>query len=574
MDAIVAVYSDWGIGESGTQPVVLKADRAHFREKTAGAAVIVGRRTMEDFPGGRPLKGRHNIVVTRQSITIEGAQIAHSTEEALSLAARYEKCYVIGGASVFSQFFPYLDRVELTKIELAPPSDSYFPDLDADPDWVCVEEGPRQEEAGLGYRFCTYERKDRKKKRMEEKLREYARLLVEIGVNVQRGQTLVISSPVDCAPFTRLCVESAYAVGAREVVVRWGDDAIARERYLHAADELFDSVPEWHKVMMNGLSEQGAAFLSIIGNDPEAFLGVDPDRLLRTRRATGRELAPFRSRLMSNRNAWSIGAIPVPSWARKVFPDCAEDEAMDRLWEAIFRSVRISGRGDAVERWHEHVETLRARLDKLNAWHFEKLHYRSGLGTDLTIRLPKEHLWAGGSSETAEGQRFIANMPTEEIFTAPLRDGIDGVVCAAMPLVHDGNVIEGIRFTVRDGRIVEAHADRGEEILRSAISVDEGASRFGEVALVPYDSPIRNQEILFYDTLFDENAACHLAFGDAYPECVRGGADMSEEELAAAGLNHSDTHVDFMIGTRDLSIVGTTAAGEEIELFRDGNFTF
>ena len=573
MDAIVAVYSDWGIGESGTQPVVLRADRARFREKTRGAAVIVGRRTMEDFPGGKPLKGRSNIVVTRQDITIEGAEIAHSTEEALALAAKYESCYVIGGASVFRQFFPYLDRVELTKIEFAPPSDSYFPDLDADPGWVCAERGPLQEEDGVRFRFCTYERKD-KKTIMEEKLREYARLLVEAGVNLQKDQTLMISSPVDCAFFARLCAEAAYAAGARSVVLNWTDDAITKMTYLYAADELFDSVPEWQKAMANGLAEEGAAFLSIIGNDPEAFLGVDPERMLRSSRAAGRDLAPFRTRLMANRNAWSIGAIPVESWAKKVFPDCGGDEAMEKLWDAIFKSVRITGTGDAVERWREHEARLRGRIAKLNEWHFESLHYRNGLGTDLTMRLPGGHLWAGGSSATPEGRRFIANMPTEEIFTAPQRDGIDGVVYASMPLVHNGNVIEGIRFVIRDGRIVEAHADSGEEFLQTAIDVDEGARYFGEAALVPYDSPIRNQKILFYDTLFDENAACHIAFGEAYPECLQGGEDMSPEELAAAGLNHSDTHVDFMIGTADLSIVGTRANGEQIEIFRDGNFTF
>ena len=572
MDAIVAVYSDWGIGASGTQPVVLHADRAHFREHTAGAAVIVGRKTMEDFPGGRPLRGRHNIVVTRQNVTVDGAEVAHTTAEALSLAAKYESCFVIGGASVFRQFFPHLDRVLLTKIDLAPHSDSFFPDLDADPDWSCTEEGPWQEEDGVRYRFCTYERK--RDGGMEEKLREYARLLVEVGVNICPGQTLVISSPVDCAPFTRLCTEAAYAAGAREVVVRWGDDAIAKQRYLHGAEELFDSIPLWQQTMMKDYAEGGAAFLSISAHDPEAFLGVDPDRLLRASRAYGRDMAAFRSRLMANRNAWSIGAMAVESWAQKVFPDCDKTAALERLWEAIFASVRITGKGDAVEKWRAHVATLKGRIEKLNAWHFESLHYRNALGTDLTVRLPKDHVWAGGSSATPEGRRFIANMPTEEIFTAPLKRGADGVVCAAMPLVHDGNVIENFRFVVKEGQIVEVHAEKGEEILKNAISVDEGAAFFGEVALVPYDSPIRNQELLFYDTLFDENAACHIAFGDSYPECIRGGEDMSAGELAARGLNHSDTHVDFMIGTADLSIVGTTESGEEIEVFRNGNFTF
>ncbi len=409
---------------------------------------------------------------------------------------------------------------------------------------------------------------------MDKKLREYARLLVEVGVNLQKGQTLVIRSQVDCAPFARLCEEAAYAAGAREVVMDWGDEQSTRLHYLHAADELFDQVPEWKKTFGNGYAEAGALFLSISSGDPEIFKDVDPERLLRSSRAYGKAMEPFRSRLMANRNVWSIGAIPVESWAKKVFPALDGKEALERLWDAVFKSVRITGAGDAVEKWRAHEAMLRARVEKLNAWHFESLHYRNALGTDLVVRLPKEHLWAGGSSATPEGQRFIANMPTEEIFTAPLRDGVDGVVCAAMPLVLNGNLVEGIRFVVRGGKIVEAHADRGEDVLKAELSVDEGATHFGEAALVPYDSPIRNQEILFYDTLFDENAACHLAFGDAYPECVRGGEDMTAEELAAAGLNHSDTHVDFMIGTRDLSIVGTRADGEEIAVFENGNFTF
>ena len=571
MDAIVAVYSDWGIGARGTQPVVLGADRAHFREKTRGAAVIVGRKTMEDFPGGRPLKGRNNIVVTRRSVDIEGAEVANSTDEALGLAAKYEKCFVIGGESVFRQFFPYIDRVYVTKLGAAPPSDSFFPDLDSDGGWLCCEEGPEEEEAGIKYRFCTYVRKE---KLMEEKLREYARLLVEVGVNLQKGQTLVISSLVDTAPFARMCAEAAYDAGAKEVVMDWSDEICSKQYYLRAADELFDTAPEWKKAFRNGYAEAGASFLSISSGDPEIFKDVDPERMLRSSRAYGKALEPFRARLMANRNPWCIGAIPVEVWAKKVFPSLSGEEATEKLWDAVFRSVRITGKGDAVQRWREHEDTLRARIDRLNAWRFEKLHYTNSLGTDLTVRLPKDHLWAGGSSATPDGLRFIPNMPTEEIFTAPLKTGTDGVVCASMPLVSSGNIIRGIRFVVKEGRIVEYSADSGEEFLKSELEVDEGARYFGEVALVPYDSPIRNQEILFYDTLFDENAACHIAFGEAYPECVKGGEEMSEEELAAAGLNKSDTHVDFMIGTADLSIVGTTADGEEIEIFRGGNFTF
>ena len=248
------------------------------------------------------------------------------------------------------------------------------------------------------------------------------------------------------------------------------------------------------------------------------------------------------------------------------------EEAVEKLWDAIFEAVRITGDGKAVERWRAHVSTLQERVDKLNGLCLERLHYTNSLGTDLTIRLPESHLWSGGDGAAATGQRFVANIPTEEIFTAPLRDGVDGVVYASMPLAHDGNIITGIRFTFRDGRIVEAHADQGEEQLKAAISLDEGAARLGEVALVPYDSPISRQGILYYNTLFDENASCHLAFGEAYAECVRGGEGMTREELRAAGLNDSITHVDFMVGTPDLSITGYTRDGRKVPVFIDGHF--
>ena len=237
-----------------------------------------------------------------------------------------------------------------------------------------------------------------------------------------------------------------------------------------------------------------------------------------------------------------------------------------------FTSVRISGKGDAVARWHEHVALLKSRIAKLNELHFTSLYYQNSLGTSLNIKLPETHVWAGGDNTSRAGFPFVANMPTEEVFTAPLRDGIDGVVYAALPLVHNGNIIENFHFVIKDGKIVEAHAEKGEDILKAAIAEDEGASYFGEVALVPYDSPISNQKILFYNTLFDENAACHLAFGEAYPECVKGGEAMSKEELKAAGLNDSNTHVDFMVGTADLSIIGTTKDGREIPVFVNGNF--
>ena len=376
---------------------------------------------------------------------------------------------------------------------------------------------------------------------MEEKLREYAKLLIEVGLNVQRGQTVVIRCPVECAFFARLCASAAYDVGCREVVMRWTDDYMNRERFLRADDSVFDVFPVWQAEMLNGYADEGAAFLNISARDPEALLGVDPDRLTHASRSET-AIQPYVSAVMSNACPW------------------------------CFISVRISGKGDAVARWHEHVALLKSRIAKLNDLHFTSLYYQNSLGTSLNIKLPETHVWAGGDNTSRAGFPFVANMPTEEVFTAPLRDGIDGVVYAALPLVHNGNIIENFHFVIKDGKIVEAHAEKGEDILKAAIAEDEGASYFGEVALVPYDSPISNQKILFYNTLFDENAACHLAFGEAYPECVKGGEAMSKEELKAAGLNDSNTHVDFMVGTADLSIIGTTKDGREIPVFVNGNF--
>jgi len=292
---------------------------------------------------------------------------------------------------------------------------------------------------------------------------------------------------------------------------------------------------------------------------------------VRSQRASGEALKDFYRQQMAGGFPWCIASIPIPSWACRVFPDVPVEEAMEKLWDAIFEAVRISGDGESVLRWQEHMDRLAQRKAKLNELHFKSLHYTNSLGTDLTVQLPEKHIWEAGNDVTRSGQSYIANMPTEELFTSPLRTGVNGVVYASMPLAHDGNIIDGFHFVVREGKIVEAHARQGEEFLQAAITVDEGASYFGEVALVPYDSPISNQKILYYNTLFDENAACHIAFGEAYP-CLEGGLEMDKEQLKAHGLNDSITHVDFMIGTKDLSIVGTTWDGREIPIFTDGNF--
>ena len=408
---------------------------------------------------------------------------------------------------------------------------------------------------------------------MDQKLQEYARLLIRVGLNVQKGQKLVISSPVECAFFARMCAEEAYAVGCREVVMNWHDDVMARLKYLYADDAIFDEVALWRRHFFNDHALEGAAYLAISASDPENFKGVDSKRIIRAQQASGKALKDFDRLQMSSGFPWCIASIPIPSWAKTVFPNAAEEDAMTKLWDAIFKAVRISGDGTAVEKWKAHLATLHERLEKMNAFNFKSLHYTNSLGTDLTVELPEGHIWEAGNDVTQSGQPYIANIPTEELFTSPLKTGVNGVVYSSMPLVHDGAIIDKFHFVVKEGKIVEAHAEKGEETLLGAISVDEGASYFGEVALVPYDSPISNQKILFYNTLFDENAACHIAFGEAYP-CLEGGQKMDKEELKARGLNDSITHVDFMIGTPDLSIVGTTHDGKEIPVFVNGNFAF
>lgn len=405
---------------------------------------------------------------------------------------------------------------------------------------------------------------------MDTKLQEYAKLLIEVGLNVQKGQTLIISSPVECASFARLCADAAYDAGCREVIMNWSDDYLSRQKFLRADASVFDDTPEWREKFFTCYAEMGAAYLAIAASDPETLKGVDPDRLVRSQKSGSVLRKTFDRLQMSNGFPWCIASVPIPSWAATVFPELPEDQAMEKLWDAILRSVRIQGDGTAVSAWRQHLDTLGRRKKLLNEYHFKYLHYTNSLGTDLTIQLPEDHLWAAGNSVMKNGVEFVANMPTEEIFTAPLKTGINGVVYSAMPLVDSGNIIDKFYFIIRDGKIVEAHAEKGEEFLKAAISVDEGASYFGEVALVPYDSPISNQKILFYNTLFDENAACHIAFGDSYPGTTAGGTGLTREQLDARGMNHSSLHEDVMIGAEDSEITGKCRDGRTVQLFQNG----
>ena len=307
---------------------------------------------------------------------------------------------------------------------------------------------------------------------MNEKLKEYAQLLVRVGLNVQKDQRLIISSPVECAFFARLCAEDAYAAGCKEVVMNWTDDAMTRMKYLHAQEEVFDTVPEWRQHFFNDHAREGAAYLAISATDPENLKGVDTKRIVRAQQASGKALKEFDRLQMCGGFPWCIASIPIPSWAARVFPDKGEAEAVAALWDAIFSAVRVTGDGQAVERWREHLETLERRLEKLNALRLKSLHYTNSLGTDLTVELPEGHIWESGGDRTLAGRSYIANIPTEEIFTSPLKTGANGVVYASLPLVHDGNVIDKFRFVEKAGKNVEARAGGGDETLKAANSVD------------------------------------------------------------------------------------------------------
>ena len=411
-------------------------------------------------------------------------------------------------------------------------------------------------------------------KDFEAKLSEYARLLAEVGLNVQPGQTPSIESNVEFAQLTRLCVAACFDCGARNVAPYFGDDFTTRESFLRADAAVFEEYPSYMKARIDWYLEHKCPRLSFTGSNPELLKGVDPARIQARRKASSGPTKPYFDAMMANRFQWCVGAHPTPAWAEKAFPDKKGEEAVDALWEAIFSVCRITGDGKAVERWRQVVDTIARRAEILNGHQFKTLRYANSLGTDLTVALPDNHVWAGGCDHTPEGVEFMPNIPTEEIFTAPRWDGVDGRVYAALPLAMDGNLVKDFYLDFKGGRIVDVHAGQGEEILRRAIDTDEGAHYLGEVALVPCDSPIRNTGILFFNTLFDENASCHFAFGEAYPSCVKGGEDMSEAEQKAAGLNRSMTHVDFMVGTEDLSIVGTTHDGREIPVFTNGNFAF
>jgi len=406
----------------------------------------------------------------------------------------------------------------------------------------------------------------------EEKLRAYAELAVKVGVNIQPGQYLLVNTSVDALDFARLVVKEAYKAGAGRVHVNFSDDEMDRAFFEHASEDEFNRYPQWVVKMRDELIERKGALLWIDAADPDKLRGIPTERLATFQKVSGAALKNYRNAVMKDLIAWSIIAVPSAKWAGKVFPDLAAEKQVPALWEAIFKTVRI-GEGNAVENWRTHVANLESRAALLNDKKYAKLHYTAP-GTDLTIALAPQHKWLTGGSKTPDGTVFIANMPTEEVYTLPVKQGINGYVSNTKPLVYQGNIIDGFKLTFEEGKIIDAKAEVGHDLLQELITVDEGSSYLGEVALVPHESPISASEILYFNTLFDENASNHLAIGEAYPTCLEGGRDLESGQLEALGANISVTHEDFMIGSGDMDIDGVLADGTVEPIFRKGSWAF
>lgn len=403
---------------------------------------------------------------------------------------------------------------------------------------------------------------------------EYARLLVEMGVNVQEGEPVLVTIAPEHYEFARLLAKHAYRKGASEVLFTWIDPMVNRMTMEHSPLDVLANVPQWAYDRLEFYYKKGANIINASSPRPGLMEGLDPEKISKVSAARSKKFHPLQPYTMNDVLSWTIGALPNPDWAKLVFPDIEdEEEACNKLWDLILEVSRMNNE-NPIQAWEDHINRLQTRAEKMNEWQFDSLHYQSSNGTDLVVGLPKNHLWLAASSKNAKGTQFIPNIPTEEIFTAPHKDRVSGRIKAVKPLVYQDQVIKDMEFEFKDGKCVSCSASQNEEVLKKMLAQDQGASYLGEVALVPYDSPISNSKTLFFSTLFDENASCHLAFGASYPTCIEGGTDLEEKELAKRGGNSSIIHVDFMVGAKDMNITGTTPEGEEIPVFIDGNFAF
>lgn len=407
---------------------------------------------------------------------------------------------------------------------------------------------------------------------VKSKINKLARLIVRAGLNVKKDQLVVIHTHVEAIDLTRAVVKQAYEAGAKDVIVRYRDEIIDHEHYLHADASCFEKVRESASLFYEETAQEGACYLSIIGSDPDLMKDVDSKRMANASRLL-REKTPFyRYQLDTMKAQWCVVPAATQAWANKVYPK--DENALEKLWEDIFYVCRIDEK-DPLDNWKEHKKSFEKKLEKLNTMDIESLHYTNSLGTDLIVKLPLHYVFEGGDSHLLDEKStaYFANIPTEEVFSAPLKTGVDGRLVASMPLIHSGSRVNDFWFEFKDGKVVDFDAKEGKDVLASILDTDEGARYLGEVALVPAGSPIHSLQRIFYNTLIDENASCHFALGKAYNECIQDGLYMDAKQLEENGLNNSFVHVDFMVGTLDLSIVAKTHSGEQIPIFVQGKWT-
>ena len=403
----------------------------------------------------------------------------------------------------------------------------------------------------------------------EKVLNEYAKLVVKIGVNLQKGQGLEISCPIEKKDFALALTKAGYLAGASIVRVRWSDEDIDKLTYTYAETEELTNISKWLVDSKNELVEKNFCYIAVSADNPEAFKDIEPEKLFEVSKAKSKALKKYSDSIMSNAIRWSIVSVPTKEWAKKVFP-CSKNPEQE-LSNQIERAMRLDAY-NPIEAWQEHIETLNKRADFLNKQRFSYLLFNNSIGTNLKVGLSQNHVWLCAEEKAKDGIKFVANMPTEEIFTAPHKDRVDGVLKSAMPLCVNGQIIDNFTIEFKKGKIVSFSAEKGYEALKRLIETDNGTRRLGEVALIGKNSPIAKSNVLFYNTLFDENASCHLAIGKAYPTTILGGDKLTIAELKKLGANDSTEHEDFMIGTPDLSVVGVKENGEMIQLFADGEW--
>jgi aminopeptidase len=404
----------------------------------------------------------------------------------------------------------------------------------------------------------------------EIRLDRLAEVAVHVGLGLAAGQELVITATLDAVPLVRRITAQAYKAGATLVTTLLSDEQAALLRYEHAPDASFDKAAGWLQEGVANAYRSGSARLAVTGSDPSLLRDQDPKKVSRANVALSKVSRPAMEIITRHEINWTIVASATPAWAKAISPNDPEDVAMERLWNAIFSCSRVLNDG-AVENWRAHDAQLQKRASYLNEKRFAALHY-AGPGTDLVVGLADDHLWLGGGTTAGNGLHCIPNMPTEEVFTTPHKDRVNGFVTASKPLSYQGMLIENIRVRFEKGRIVDAAASAGQEVLQNLISTDEGACRLGEVALVPHSSPVSQSGLLFFNTLFDENAASHIALGQAYSSCVKGGHHMDKEALAAKGANDSLIHVDWMIGSDKINVFGVAADGSEEPVMKSGEW--